>query len=93
MPRLNVPQARFLAMDRKFRAFVAGYGSGKTWVGCASLCKHAWEWPRINAGYFAPTYPQIRDIFYPTMEEVADDWELRAKIHETNKEVHLFSGR
>ena len=93
MPSLNVPQAQFLAMDRKFKAFVGGYGSGKTWVGCASLCKHAWEWPRINAGYFAPTYPQIRDIFYPTMEEVAEDWGLSAKIHETNKEVHLFSGR
>jgi hypothetical protein len=30
--------------------------------------------PKINQGYFAPTYPQIRDIFYPTIEEVAFDW-------------------
>jgi hypothetical protein len=29
-----------------------------------------WEHPKINQGYFAPTYPQIRDI-YPTIEEVA----------------------
>ncbi|KAF1003128.1 MAG: hypothetical protein GAK28_04929 [Luteibacter sp.] len=35
----------------------------------------------------------IRDIFYPTMEEVAYDWGLRADTKEGNKEVHLYSGR
>lgn len=93
MPTLNEPQARFLALPHKYRAFVAGYGSGKTWVGCAALMKHAWEWPRINAGYFAPTYPHIRDIFFPTVDEVAHDWGLRVEIRESNKEVHVYSGR
>lgn len=93
MPTLNVPQSRFLAMESKYRAFVAGFGSGKTWVGCAGLCSHAWEWPKINAGYFAPSFPQIRDIFYPTIEEVAHDWGLRVEIMEANKEVHFYSGR
>lgn len=93
MPTLNVPQSRFLALESKYRAFVAGFGSGKTWVGCAGLCAHAWEWPRINAGYFAPSFPQIRDIFYPTIEEVAHDWGLRVDIKESNKEVDFYSGR
>ncbi|GAB2472068.1 terminase large subunit [Comamonas humi] len=92
-PRLNIPQSRFLALPHKFRAFVAGFGSGKTWVGCSGLSAHAWEFPRINAGYFAPSYPQIRDIFFPTIEEVAHDWGLRTEIRESNKEVHLYSGR
>ncbi|WP_281661601.1 terminase large subunit domain-containing protein [Microvirgula aerodenitrificans] len=93
MPSLNVPQASFLAMPHKFRAYVAGFGSGKTWVGCGGLMQHFWEYPRINAGYFAPTYPQIRDIFYPTVEEVARDWGLRVDIVESNKEVHIYEGR
>lgn len=93
MPSLNVPQSQFLSMDHKFRAYVAGFGSGKTWVGCGGLMQHFWEYPRINAGYFAPTYPQIRDIFYPTIEEVAADWGLRVRINESNKEVHVFEGR
>ncbi|MBK7822992.1 MAG: terminase [Tessaracoccus sp.] len=92
-PTLNRPQAEFLALPHKFRAFVAGFGSGKTWVGSSGLCRHSWEWPRVNAGYFAPTYPQIRDIFYPTIDEVAHEWGLRVDIHESNKEVHVFSGR
>jgi hypothetical protein len=93
MPSLNVPQSQFLAMEHKFRAYVAGFGSGKTWVGCGGLMQHFWEYPRINAGYFAPTYPQIRDIFYPTVEEVAFDWGLRVTVNESNKEVHVFEGR
>lgn len=92
-PSLNMPQAQFLAMPHKFKAFVAGFGSGKTWVGSSGLCKHFWEFPKINAGYFAPTYAQIRDIFYPTMEDVADEWGFKLKIHETNKEVHFYAGR
>ena len=92
MPTLNVPQARFLAMPHKFRAFVGGFGSGKTWVGSAGLCQHAWEHPRVNAGYFAPSYPMIRDIFYPTIEEVAEDWGLRAVVKKADHEVGLYSG-
>ncbi len=93
MPSLNVPQANFLALPHKYKAFVAGYGSGKTWVGCADLFKHALEFPKVNSGYFAPTYAQIRDIFYPTIEEVAEDWGFNVKIHESNKEVKLYTGR
>ncbi|WP_416048956.1 terminase large subunit domain-containing protein [Cupriavidus basilensis] len=92
-PTLNIPQAEFLRMPHKFRAYVAGFGSGKTWVGCTSICQHFWRWPKINQGYFAPTYPQIRDIFYPTMEEVAATMGLRVKVNQSNHEVHVYEGR
>jgi PBSX family phage terminase large subunit len=92
MPSLNLPQARFLNLPHKFRAFVAGFGSGKTWVGSAGLCQHALQFPRVNAGYFAPSYPMIRDIFYPTIEEVAEDWGLRAVVKKADHEVSLFRG-
>lgn len=69
------------------------HNSGKTWVGCGGICKGMWEHPKINQGYFAPTYPQIRDIFYPTVEEVAYDWGLNVKINEGNKEVHFYAGK
>lgn len=90
MPTLNKPQARFLALPQKFRLYVAGFGSGKTWAGSSALCQHFWEWPKVNAGYFAPTYPLIRDVFYPTIEEVAHDWGLRVDIHESNKEIAVY---
>ena len=93
MPSLNIPQAKFLNMPNKFCAYVSGFGGGKTWAGCAKLSKHFWEFPKVNAGYFAPTYPQIRDIFYPTIEECAFDWGFNVDIKTSNKEVHFYRGR
>ena len=90
---LNVPQARFLAMPHKFRAFVTGYGGGKTWAGCSALGRHFMEFPRINAGYFAPTYPQIRDIFYSTVEEALFPWGFDVKVNQSNKEVGIYRGQ
>jgi hypothetical protein len=93
MPTLTRPQAEFLGLPQKFRAYVGGYGSGKTWVGCTAQCQGFWAHPRVNQGYFAPSYPQIRDIFYPTIEEVAFEMGLGIKLNQGNKEVHFFEGR
>lgn len=80
-------------MPNKFRAFVSGFGGGKTWCGSMAQCSHYLEHPGINQGYFAPTYPQIRDIFYPTIEEVTHTFGMRVEIREANKEVHFYRGR
>lgn len=88
----NLPQAAFLEMPHKFRAFVAGFGTGKSVIGGVASCIHYWKHPKVNQGYFAPTYPQIRDIYFPTIEEVAYNMGLRVDIKEANKEVHIFSG-
>lgn len=49
--------------------------------------------PGVNTGYFAPSYPQIRDIFYPTVEEVFHDWGLQARVRTANHEVEVRNGR
>jgi hypothetical protein len=89
----NRPQGQFLALPNKYRAFVAGYGSGKTWVGCQAECINYWQFPKVNQGYFAPTYSTIRDIFYPTIEEVAFSMGLNVDVKQGNHEVHFYSGR
>lgn len=93
MPELNIPQNNFIQMPHKFRAYVAGFGGGKTWVGSTAMCARFWQYPGQNQGYFAPTYSHIRDIFYPTIEEVADTIDMRCEVREGNKEVHFYSGR
>jgi hypothetical protein len=87
---LNYPQHDFYTMDKPFRAFVGGYRSGKTFLGCVRLCVLALEYPSIKLGYFAPTYPQIRDIFYPTITEVAEIMGMDVDIAQSNKEVSLY---
>lgn len=92
--RLSAPQNVFLnELDTKFRAYVGGFGSGKTFVGCLDLCIFAGRHPKVPQGYFGPTYPAIRDIFYPTFDEAAHMMGFRCEINQSNKEVHLYRGR
>ena len=91
MLNLSEPQNIFLnGLNTKFRAYVGGFGSGKTFVGCLDLLNFAAQHPKVTQGYFGPTYPTIRDIFYPTFEEAAEMLGFRVDIKESNKEVHLF---
>ncbi|WP_256806490.1 terminase large subunit domain-containing protein [Pseudomonas kurunegalensis] len=90
---LNKPQFEFISHPKKFSAFVGGYRSGKTFVGCVRLCINALENPRIPQGYFAPTYPHIADIFYDTIPVVAEAFGLVADIVPSNKRVHLRDRR
>jgi hypothetical protein len=92
---VNVPQGKFLAMPEsiKYKAFVSGFGGGKTFVGCIQQCLDYWRYPGINQLYAAPTIPQIRDIYYPTMMQVSELMGLRVEVREGNKEVHFYEGR
>jgi len=90
--QVNRPQGAFLKLPHKFRAYVAGFRGGKTFVGCISQLMHYSRFPNIPQGYFAPTYPQIRDIFYPTVEEVAHYMGMRVRVRVGDKEVDIFRG-
>lgn len=87
---LNIPQFEFYSMEKQFRAFVGGYRSGKTFLGCVRLCILSLQYPGIKLGYFAPTYPQIADIFYATIGDVAEMFGMTAGIKTSTKEVSLF---
>lgn len=89
----NIPQSNFLSMSQKYRAFVSGFGGGKTVCGSMGVSKHHYEFSKVNSGYFAPSYPMIRDIFYPTIEEVAFMFDFNVKINQGNHEVHHYDGR
>ena len=89
----NIPQSNFLQMLHKYRAFVSGFGGGKTVCGSMGVEMHHYAYPKVNSGYFAPSYPMIRDIFYPTIEEVALMFDFSVKINQANHEVHHYDGR
>ncbi|MEL6311135.1 MAG: terminase family protein, partial [Pseudomonadota bacterium] len=43
--------------------------------------------------YFAPTYRDIRDTFWPTIEEAAELLGFRIKLRKADREVDLYRGR
>lgn len=92
--RISASQDVFLnRLDTKYRAFVGGFGSAKTFSGCLDLLLFAGRYPRTVQGYFAPTYPDIRDIFYKTLAEAGEMLGFRIEINSGNKEISLYRGR
>lgn len=89
--KLNPSQKRFLPLPQKYRAFIGGFGSSKTHTGCLAMCQHFAEHPGVNQGYFAPTYPHIRDIFYPTIDRVAELYGFNVDIKQGNHEVTFYN--
>lgn len=91
---LSKPQQVFLSgLNTKFRSYVGGFGSGKTFVGCLDLLIFAGRHPGLAQGYFAPTYRDIRDTFWPTIEEAAELLGFRCTVRRADKEVHLYRGK
>jgi len=90
--KISHAQYLFLNMQSKYQAFVGGLGSGKTFAGCLKLCKSAGNYPGIRMGYYAPTFPLIKDIFYPSIEKAGALYGFRCQIRRGDKEVDLFRG-
>ena len=91
MLKLSAPQNVFLnCLGTKYRAYVGGFGSGKTFIGCIDLLLFFAANPRTTQGYFGISYPSMRDIFYPTFEEAANLLGFTCVIREGNKEVHVY---
>ncbi len=92
--RISAPQRIFLQeLDTKFRAFVAGFGGGKTFVGSLDQALFFAANPRTVQGYFAPTYSDIRDTFWPTVDEAAYMLDFSTKVKRADKEVDWYRGR
>lgn len=94
MISLSAPQNVFLnQLNTKNTAYVGGFGAGKTFVGCLKLLIYISRFPRQRWGYWAPSYPSIRDVFYPTFEEAAELMGFGVKINTSNKEAHVYRGQ
>lgn len=91
--QLSAPQAIYLdGLNTKYRSFVGGFGSGKTFVGCLDLLQFAGQYPGYIQAYYGPTYPLIKDVFYPTLEEAAELLGFQVEIQVGNHEVDLYRG-
>lgn len=90
---LSYPQNVYLNYFKTpFKAYIGGYGSGKTFVGCLDLLNFASVHPGVLMAYFGPTYGTIKDVFYPTIQEACGLIGFTCDIKIGNREVHLYRG-
>lgn len=89
---LSDPQFDFLTSTQKHTGFVAGFGSGKSFIGTLkSLNKIIEGIPKT--AYYLPTYGDIRDIAFDGFPTVAEMLGYKYKLNKTDKEFILFDGK
>lgn len=89
---LSDPQYDFLTSTKKHTGFVAGFGSGKSFIGTLkSLNKIIEGIPKT--AYYLPTYGDIRDIAFDGFPTVAELLGYKFKLNKTDKEFILYDGK
>lgn len=86
---LTRPQWEFFRSRAKYVAAVAGYGSGKTQAALVRIVATMIDNLELNTAYLAPTYPLIRDIFYPKAEEFLTDCGISYELNKTEHTIQL----
>lgn len=89
---LTEPQSEFYSATERVVACVAGFGSGKTKTlltrGVSDLIKY-----KCNMGYFAPSYPLIRDIAYPVFTNIFEEMGIKYSINRSENIIHTGFGK
>ena len=66
-------QNQFIRSKAKYPALVAGYGSGKTVAFVLKAILEAGRNPKKTILLSEPTFPMIRDVLQPTLEDILDE--------------------
>lgn len=87
---LSDPQFEFLTSTKKHTGFVAGFGSGKSFIGALKSLNKIIINGIYRTAYYLPTYGDIRDIAFDVFPTVADLLGFKYKLNKSDKEFTLF---
>jgi len=91
---LTKSQTKFIDCDdtEKAVAFVAGFGSGKTFVLVLKMIIIKLKYPEADVLYICPVFSMMRDILIPTLEELLIQTNIVYKINKTTGEIVFEKG-
>ncbi|WP_269915515.1 phage terminase large subunit family protein [Acinetobacter sp. HY1485] len=82
---LTEPQDDFVFSDAQYPLFVGGFGAGKSESLFKRLLIQKLTYPKLNQGYFAPTYDLIGLIAFARISELLDECGLKFKLNKSEK--------
>lgn len=86
---LTEPQDDFVFSDAQYPLFVGGFGAGKSESLFKRLLIQKLKYPRLNQGYFAPSYDLISLIAMPRLEELLIECGLKYKLNKSEKVFNI----
>ena len=87
--KLSEAQVDFLASTAITTAFIAGLGSGKSYVATLKVLIFKLKYPKIDAAYYLPTFPLVRDIAFSKFPAVCEELGLKYRLNKSDKELHI----
>lgn len=87
---LSDPQYDFLESIAKHTGFVAGFGSGKSFIGTLKSLMRIIDFKMPKTAYYLPTYGDIKDIAFDGFPLVAETLGYKYKLNKTDKEFFLL---
>ena len=86
---LNQKQMNFLKSKALNTGFVAGLGSGKSFVSTLKTILKKVKFPNATVAYYLPTYGLIRDIAFDKFPTMLSDMGYTYKLNKSDKEIHI----
>ena len=86
---LNQKQMDFLKSKYINTGFVAGFGSGKSFVSTLKTIIKKVNYPNATVAYYLPTYGLIRDICFDKFPTMLSDMGYDFKLNKSDKEIHI----
>lgn len=86
---LNQKQMDFLKSNAINTGFVAGFGSGKSYVSTLKTIIKKVSFPKCTAAYYLPTYGLIRDIAFEKFPDMLSEMGYKYKLNKSDKEIHI----
>lgn len=87
--QLSLPQCDMIQSKAKSVACVAGFGSGKTDIALDTCLTTMRQNPGNDMLYLAPTFPLIKDIWYPKVEDFMFDNKMKYSINRGDNVINI----
>lgn len=86
---LTEPQDDFVFATEPYPLFVGGFGSGKSESLFKRIIIQKLKYPKLNQGYFAPSYDLISLIAFPRLFELLTQCGLKFKLNKSEKVFYI----
>jgi len=85
--KLNRPQLDYINSKSTNTGFVAGLGSGKSYVATLKTIIKKLQNPTLTVAYYLPTFPLVRDIAFAKFPEMLAEMGIEYKLNKSDKEI------
>lgn len=86
---LTEPQDDFVFAEEQYPLFCGGFGAGKSEALFKRLLILKLKYPKLNMGYFAPSFDLINLIAFPRLTELLTQCGLKFKLNKSEKVFHI----